>query len=494
VYPHRLCWGLHVFIIANTDHLAELREAPFLQRLVMRIFSAVLTLWFCLSISTTASADPMGPGGFEGIDSSSGLRLWLESASLTQGNGTAINVWSDTSGKGVNAVNSAAVTPFSAAAPTRQGITNGGNSFGVARFLGNVDEILTAPDIIGGADALSESAENANFGNLSVFAVYQTTVGNANNRPVGFGTSSADSRGGQNSDNYHLAGDPSIRKDNGAVTGYTSSQPNSLFIRSSSMTTNGGGSVSDFFNGSQVLNSSANYNVRSDHFHLGDVRYPTGDDVDVAEVIVYNRALNAAERIAVENHLSSKFAISLNQNDFYNGDTGANGDYDFGVIGVGRVDASNQLATANNDGLGLAISGTWDDGDFVFAGHLASPPVTTDLLLDQVWYVDVTDANDNATVELSFDFSDAGETLPGDFDPATVALLYDSTQALSFSVISQDGVVNGDTVTFTLSPDLLNDGYFALGTAEVPEPGSALVWVVAATLTLIVRRKRRSGE
>jgi len=73
------------------------------------------------------------------------------------------------------------------------------------------------------------------------------------------------------------------------------------------MTAASGGSLTEFFDGTQVLSSVDNFNVRSDNFFLGDLRFPTGDDVDVAEVIVYDNAIGAADRQGVEEYLTDKY-------------------------------------------------------------------------------------------------------------------------------------------------------------------------------------------
>ena len=245
-------------------------------------------------------------------DSLAGLRLWLKADDIVNGaeplNGSTVNLWQDRSGNGHNA---AAATDVSASitGPKRQEVTvslpGGDNTFPVLRFASGADELLRAADIIGPPDANGESAENENFGELTIITVYSTSFLSVANRTLGFGLSA--SRGGVDADNLHLANDPSIQKDNGNISGHTQGVPAEFFVRTTVMTASGDGLVEEFFDGTSVLNSTENYPVRSDNFYLGDTRFPFGFGADIAEVIVYDRALDEGARQSVENYLSDKF-------------------------------------------------------------------------------------------------------------------------------------------------------------------------------------------
>ena len=247
-------------------------------------------------------------------DDLSGLQLWLQADDIANGpepaNGAPVMLWRDRSGGGHDA---ATVTDFIPrfSHPIKQELTvaegDGERTIPVVRFSGSADELMRADDIFFGPDTIDESAEDEQFGELTILTVYQTSVRRQQNRPVGFGTAEADSRGGQNGGNYGLSNDPSIRTDNGHIGGHSQPAPTSLFIRSSVMQGGDDGSIREFFDGEQVLNSSANFSVRSDNFYLGDPRFPFGDDVDLAEVIVYDRPLSDVERQSVEQYLMRKY-------------------------------------------------------------------------------------------------------------------------------------------------------------------------------------------
>lgn len=280
---------------------------------------AVALAIFCATEPSPAA--PIQPDSSVTLSDSSTLashlKLWLKADDILDGaepaNGDPVGLWRDRSG---NANDSSTVTDFvpTFTDPIRQSVTittpAGPKNFPIVRFDGSADELMRSDDIIGGPDGDNEASESQNFGNLTILTVYETSVKTAANRPAGFGTSAADNRGGQNANNYHLANDPSIRKDNGSVGGHTQNIPDGFFIRSSIMTTAGGGSVLEFFDGTQVLDSGLNYNVRSDNFYLGDPRFVTGDDVDLAEVIVYDVPLagaDAAIRAGLEQYLAAKY-------------------------------------------------------------------------------------------------------------------------------------------------------------------------------------------
>ena len=140
----------------------------------------------------------------------------------------------------------------------------------------------------------------------------------------------------------------------------------------------------------------------------------------IAEIAVYRRALNAAERIIVNNYLSAKYDISLSANDEYTMDNSANGDYDFEVAGVGQAaDGSN-----HKDGQGPGVLRMWnpndlDNGEFLMWGHdntSINSTTTGDVdgtiiqeRLTRVWGISEV-SGDVGTVSLSFDFSTVGET------------------------------------------------------------------------------------
>jgi hypothetical protein len=222
---------------------------------------------------------------------------------------------------------------------------------------------------------------------------------------------------------------------------------------------------------------------------------------NLGEVVMFDRVLNSAETVLVDNYLSSKFNIALNTGggalDVYSGDTALKGDYDFDIFGIGRLDATNQVTTAGLAGFGIeATGGTLGDNEWVLAGHnvTTNSLTTNDLPVgiygrwDRVWYVDENLVG-GVDVSLAFDFSDAGLGPPvGN----SFRLLYSQTDPFSFTDLGLTPIAAGDLVTFSVSDALLATGYYTLGL--VPEPSTLAMLLGLGGLGLLgyLRRRRRS--
>jgi hypothetical protein len=214
-------------------------------------------------------------------------------------------------------------------------------------------------------------------------------------------------------------------------------------------------------------------------------------NADVGEVVIYNKVINEAERIVVQNHLSAKYGVGIAGQDRYAGDDPGNGDYDSDVIGIGRVNASNQLTAAGNAGLGIeATGGSLGDGAFVMAGHKVAINSITNTgafnVSNRTFFIDSTG---NVDVDLVFDYSDLGLEPPG--AGSTIHLLSDPLGGpVGFTSIAT-GVLVGDQVTFSLSN--IGDGLFTVA-QEVPEPSTIAIWPLLAAVGIgLVIAKRRGA-
>lgn len=212
----------------------------------------------------------------------------------------------------------------------------------------------------------------------------------------------------------------------------------------------------------------------------------------IAEAVAYSRAINDGERIVAQNYLAAKWGRDLVNEDFYAGDGNGLGDYDSDVIGIGQANGG-KLASSHGSGLRISeLAGSLSaDGLFALAGHKIT---SNDLGMlggvtdrwSRVWYVDRTG---ELSAVLQFDFSDGGLAAPA--PGFTYSLLYSSTNAFDFSVMSVAATVSDDQVSFAL-PAGFADGYYTLGIA-VPEPGScALAGLALAGMAVgQLARKRR---
>lgn len=196
----------------------------------------------------------------------------------------------------------------------------------------------------------------------------------------------------------------------------------------------------------------------------------------IAEVIIYTVTVNDAQRIIVNNYLSSKYDIALTANDKYLGDTPANGNYDLEVSGVGRESSgSNPTFSASVSG-GLTINNTagLDVGDYILAGH-ASPSnmqITADVggmtginnaRWLRIWYLDITNTGTALSNTLEFDMSDGGVGAVPIAVATNYVLLYRASQTGNWTELTTASSISGDRVIFN-GVALANDGYYTIGT------------------------------
>ncbi len=409
------------------------------------------------------------PGGFARLGASSEVLYHLDAAKGVQTSGSQVTQWNDQSGRNNH---------FSQSDPNRQPTYQtsgfGGNNLPSLHFDGSNDQLTlstaTSPVTVFLVNK-PDAVENL-----------QGIWGSSNPSDKGIRINVPAEPGGQYAWRYPGDGND-----------FTNPQGSSMYINGEAGNSFGNLSVSHILTALRSAASPTTYNVT----HLGGYYSGRAFMGDIAEVLVFNRALNLAEIRVVENHLSAKYAIPLAAGaNFYAGDDPAKGDYDLDVFGVGRVDAANKLLEAGAAGFGFqAVDGSLGDGEFLMAGHKkpTNAWVSTDLPAgsgirlrwDRVWYVDATGTTDAL---FAFGFTDGGLS-PQTLQPAEYyALLYSPTNAFQFSVLAA-GQWNGpDQIFFTLSASQIQDGYYTLGIA-VPEPASLVLLVLGAVGLLLVRRR-----
>lgn len=212
---------------------------------------------------------------------------------------------------------------------------------------------------------------------------------------------------------------------------------------------------------------------------------------DIAEILAFDRVINEAERVIVENYLAAKWnpdapIITLaTGSQRYAGYTADNGNYDLDVFGIGRVNSSNAFISCDTcTGLRLSATSAGDD-DWLLVGHKT---ITNSLLIAgaesgvkerwaRVWYFDKTDADDSLAVTLTFDFGEGGVSTNG----SQYDLLYSSTDPFVFRPITQSSVVSNQIV-FTVTSSQIGDGYYTVGRAVGCGPLNLdpLVWLDAS--------------
>ena len=222
--------------------------------------------------------------------------------------------------------------------------------------------------------------------------------------------------------------------------------------------------------------------------HVGDNRAFGGV---IGEVIIFRRAVRPSERIIINNYLSAKYNIPLNQNDLYTMDNPSNGDFDHEVAGIGRLSANDQHTDAQGKGLvRIQNPRDLDNGEFLFWGHnqgIAQAVEFSDLpsglqgRFERVWRVSERNINGNLAdvggIDLIFDLSNLGPV-----NPADLRLLVDVNQnGLFFDDPSIGGAVDlGQNRYAFLNITQINDGVrFTIGTTNInqtPLPLDLLSW------------------
>jgi len=251
-----------------------------------------------MALAGMAQAVPLAPDDASINDK---LCLWLRNPGVNLDESAGI--WADSSGRGNDAVPVGDSLGATYVGPT---LSSGSNpavfsgEFSAAKFAGDVDDLLRAPNINGGT----------NLSELTIIVVYklsnQGQSGAGMTRPVGVGSFIGE---GANLGNFFdLANDVSIRKDNGSVQGATAAHPDDeFFIRVARMNAN---SINQWFNTAGTLEmvhdaGGASYTTSTDNFYLGDLRADSTDgggtsgystsDIEIAEVVVYNTDLTEAQ-------------------------------------------------------------------------------------------------------------------------------------------------------------------------------------------------------
>lgn len=265
-------------------------------------------------------------------------------------------------------------------------------------------------------------------------------------------------------------------------------------------------------NGAETATSIANY---TSDLYIGILRGHTGTGANVSrfngymsEIILFNQTLNTVQLTIVNNYLAAKYGTNLASADLYTMDSGANGDFDHDVTGIGR---SGTDVVDGSRGSGIVTmtrsSGSITNNTYLLWGHdngtLGAWGVT-DMhsslqgRLDRLWRVSEVNASGVAAnvgnVDITFDLNGLGPVTAAD-----LRLVVD---------INEDGVMGNDTpisgasdlggglFRFTNVNAIANGRRFTIGTtnstrtplpvellsfnAEPEEPGARIHWSTAS--------------
>ncbi len=129
----------------------------------------------------------------------------------------------------------------------------------------------------------------------------------------------------------------------------------------------------------------------------------------IAEIVLYDEALNDAQRIIVSNYMGAKYNIGLDANDLYDEDDIGNGDYDFDVAGIGQAaDGSNHTEARGTGIWRMSRPTELGDGEYLFWGRdkgsegvtTTGVPATVEEMLITEWRMSETGDVGNVTISV----------------------------------------------------------------------------------------------
>ncbi|MEM1312454.1 MAG: DUF2341 domain-containing protein [Patescibacteria group bacterium] len=366
-------------------------------------------------------------------------KLWLDASLLNQANNSEVSNWSDISGNQNDATQT-----VNSQSPTL--VTNALNNNNVVRFDGTDDSLKTndftrtsTQTIISvlkqnaaGSGVIFDSSTNPRS-----FAIEQTAP---NNISLNSGNSSPSTTANLGQNDYKV------------VSGVFNKDLSSLSIDG-------------------ITGNFANIgNNEGDGLTIGSLSNDSEySNVDVAEVLTFNSALNLPQRTIIEHYLAAKYNLTLNNNKYsFNADAGEN------IVGIGSEDDHLLISSGSSHGFSIKSTGnTLDSDEYIIAGSDSnSTTVTTSNLSggithrwNKTWGISKT-TSDGIDTDISFDFSDYGQGgLPSNL--SNYQLLYRSDNNTNFSILSASNTrVENDQVIFSLSNADLVDGYYTLGTTN----------------------------
>lgn len=283
-----------------------------------------------------------GPGG---VGNATNNIVWLDAHALNFSDGTPIAIWDDHSGNSNN---------FNQAASSQRPLYNSAGIGGVPSLtFDGFNDIMES-----GAISALESA------NVTYFVVYDRTTTSSDmiitaNYTSNFKKWRTYMNNGQNTIlSAHYS--PSIK-----WVRYTDPPGSSFF--STHITP---AQIRTFNQGNLEMSRSATYTVPTGHnnLYIGNRDPLTESNYtftgEIAEVVVYNSALNNLERIMVENYLGAKYNLAI-PTDHYS----YQATHKFGLIGLGN-DGVDIISTAQGAGvLEVSSAAGIDPGEYFVVAH-----------------------------------------------------------------------------------------------------------------------------
>ena len=349
-----------------------------------------LFIFFLFFLSSIFVFGQDGPGGVGTTNGSSDLSLWLDANTITgiANNANMTGTWLDQSGNGNNAAIGTAPQY------KKWGAGNGQSSL---LFDASNSEYMQ----------VTTNSEVMPTGELSVFVManYETISSSWGSIISSYSVDAANDgwaferETGTNQMRYYVDDyyNAARRCDHTITYGQ-----NEVWSMVFNTTDNQVATYSSESNCNFNFNGPINYNAGGNNNVLLGAGWDDGGPAyfmegDIGEVIIYDVAVNDAQRIIISNYLAAKYDIALSPNDVYNEDNAANGDYDHDVAGIGRTDASNIHDDAQGTGIVRMLNPTnLGNDEFLIWGHdngvlqnteTTDIPVGVGARFDRVWRI-----------------------------------------------------------------------------------------------------------
>ncbi len=407
-------------------------------------------LFFSLGIVNAQT----GPGGIGTKDGTSNLTLWLDADNLNLSDGANVTTWPDSSGYGNDAVSATGREPV-----FKTGIVNGKP---VVRFTNANSTYLTISDDTSlDPDEISIIIVSMHTGSSDSWAPYLIKT-STYNWDDGYGFA-------RNNNNNNFLFYIDRYNQNVVSENYS---PNSYDI---STLVYDNVNVELFKDGTSAGTDAYTNNINNstNKMYIGASPDNNGSgatlflDGDIAEIIVYKKGINDAERTIIENYLKVKYGITISNDVFQNGDAS----YIYDLTGVGQEADGNFMSSSSKGFYVEADAATLDNGDYIMFAHnntsnsvmTTEVPTGVEARWARDWYVEKT-GNQNATIK--FDFPEGiGGQYPQNI--SNYVLLYRSGTTGNYSEVT--ATVNfgdADQVAFDVLDADLSSGYYTIGTKD----------------------------
>ena len=427
------------------------------------LFIAIFSI---LGLNSNAQTGPGGVGNKDGTSGQPTNKIWFDASSLSLSNTDPVATWTDRSGN----INDADQVIVARQPEFRTGQINGLPAviFDPSGPTGNEDFIPFDGSVIASSDysVIFVAQRRSSDGRQVVMG--GTNTGANNNLHIYW----------QNNSNFrahHWSNDLSTPMVANSETYSDGNDANEYGIFTTRLgSTEGNPQRRNYQNNYYLGGLNANTQLNSwdgaaiARFNPGTAEYT---DIDVAEVLIYSTAINAAQLQIVHNYLSEKYNITIDADKY-----APIAAYSHDVSGIGMESNEKHTRAASAGFYVYENSGTLANDEYVFFSHnsTANSTVTTDLPAGveerwaRDWYLDKINTTD-VDIKLVFDLPEGitGGNFPGIISDYT--LLYRNSTSGNYSEVAMATAVSlgdADQIEFTLANGEYSDGYFTLGTTD----------------------------